>query len=860
MSRSEPAGGADTDPDTDAEAGEDRAESFTGRGVRRFEDRRILTGEAEYVHDRAPEDAASMALVRSERAHARIAAVRTDAAEDHPDCELVLTADDLKAHYNPQPCGLNGFEEWSLADGKVRFAGEPVAAVVAGDRYRAEDVAELVEIEYDPLPAVVDAMDAREDEVLVHEEVGTNVPDGERFEFGDPEGAFEAADAVVEGEYSWGRISGVPLETAGVVATYDDESDTFHVDSNIQLHTLVDDTIYETLGYDPEDVHLEVPPDVGGSFGTKIAIHRYCNLAAMASHQLGGTPVEFVEDRVENLQGGDMHSSERDYRMALAVDDDGSIRGLDVWFVDDFGAWPHYPVNQVLKPLAVLTNSYEIDHVRYEYELALTNKTAQTAYRGFGVDPHLYALEMILDEAARELGFDPTEFRRQNLVEPDQFPYVLPSKNVYDSGDYPSALARVERLIEDERDGGLLDPEVVERQRERGKYRGTRPAVLIEPGVSGSDWTNRQRTDTSELETRDRESVDELPEHLRGEIREDGTVRAWLATDSSGQGHQTLVAQLLADELGVRPSDVEVDYLDSVEAPTEYGSAASRMAVMLSGAAQGLGERLRDDLERLAADHWDVDPEAVAYRNAGVDRVDGDDNEDDGRLELPELAAIDATRDPDARLTTAEYDYDHPATAVPEFDEALTRKYPVYPTAAYGANAPIVEVDARTGEVEILKFYTVRDCGTMLNPMIVEGQAHGGIAQGVGAALLEEFVYDADTGQPRSTTMFDYLLPSIRTVPEIAIEHTETPSPFTATGAKGVGEGGMIDAPASVASAVNAALEPLGAATTSIPMTADRVRRAVRGSGNDPLGHDAEDHDVEDHDTGTGATNGGETG
>ncbi|PSQ15318.1 carbon monoxide dehydrogenase [Halobacteriales archaeon QS_8_69_26] len=827
--------GSEAAPDAEPEAAPE-SESFTGQSVRRFEDRRILTGEAEYIHDKAPEGTLELALVRSVHAHAEIESIDTAKAEDHPDCELVLTAEDLKEHYNPQPCGLNGFEEWSLADGKVRFAGEPIAAVVARDRYAAEDVAELVNVRYDKLPPVAGASEARKDEVLVHEDEGTNVPDSEHLTFGDPGIAFEEADHVVEGEYSWGRVSGVPLETAGAVAEYDPEGDTFHIDCNIQLHTLVDDTVFETLGYDPDDVYINVPPDVGGSFGTKIAIHRYVNLVAMASHQLGGTPVKFVEDRVENLQGGDVHCSERDYRVRLAVDDDGTMRGLDVFFTDDFGAWPHYPINQVLKPLSVLTNSYHIDHAEYEYELVLTNKTAQTAYRGFGVDPHHYALEMVVDEAARELGMDPTEFRRQNLIDPDQMPYVLPSKNVYDSGDYPEALRRIEAMIEDERDGGLLDPEVVAEKRKEGKYRGTQPSVVIEPGVSGSDWTDRQRSDRDALADRTPDDADELPEHLRAEVAEDGTVRAYLATDSSGQGHQTLVAQLLADELGILPSDVAVDYLDSVDAPTEYGSAASRMAVMLSGAAEGVGEELRENLVELAADYWGVDPGDVSYRDGGVDRVDGDD-----RLELSDLADVDAVRLGESG-TYAEFDYPHPARDVPEFDEAFARKYPVYPTAAYGANAPIVEVDVNTGEVDILEFYTVRDCGTMLNPMIVEGQAHGGIAQGIGAALMEEFAYD-DNAQPTATTLFEYLLPSIKNVPDIEMDHTVTPSPFTETGAKGVGEGGMIDAPASVATAINAALDPLGVTADRLPFTPDRARRRLREAGVGP-GTDGEGGDA----------------
>ncbi|MFB1064618.1 xanthine dehydrogenase family protein molybdopterin-binding subunit [Natrinema sp. H-ect4] len=831
MSTSHPA-----ETDADAESDSSR-ESFTGQGLPRVEDHRILTGEAEYIHDITPENCLHMALVRSMHAHAEIVSIDTEEAEAHPDCELVLTAEDIKSEYNPMPTGVGriatgedgepaALPEWALADEKVRFVGEPVVAVVASDRYAAEDIADLVDVEYETMDAVADGMAAREDEVVLHESVGSNVVDNERLEFGDPDAAFEDADHVVEGEYTWGRISGVPLETAGAVATYDEESDSFDIDCNIQLHTLVDNMIYETLGYEADDVRVNVPADVGGSYGTKIGIHRYCCLTSMASQQLE-RPVKFEEDRLENLQGGDMHSSDREYQMRMAVDDDGTMRGLDVWFVDDFGAYPRYPINQVLKPLSVLTNSYEIDDVTYEYDLVLTNKTSQTAYRGFGVDPHIYALEMIVDEAARALDMDPTEFRRRNLIRPEQMPYTLPSKNLYDSGDYPATLDRIEEIIADERDGGLLDPEIVAAKREEGKYRGVQPSVIIEPGASGSDWTDRQRTDKDDLATRSRDEVEELPEHLRAEIRADGSIHAFLATDSSGQGHQTLVSQLLADELEVLPSDIEVGYLDSVDAPTEYGSAASRMAVMLSGATVGVAERLLANVEELAADHWGVSTDDVTYHDGTVDRLGGNDS-----LSLAEIAELDAeTNAADERRTRVSYNYDHPATDLEEFDEALTSKLPVYPTAAFGANAPIVEVDVNTGSVEILTFHTVRDCGTMLNPMIVEGQAHGGIAQGIGAALLEEFGYE-ENGQPQAITLFDYLLPSIENVPEIQMEHTETPSPFTETGAKGVGEGGMIDAPASIATSINAALDPLSVEepASQIPVAPDHLRKKLRES------------------------------
>ncbi|MFB6298586.1 MAG: xanthine dehydrogenase family protein molybdopterin-binding subunit [Salinirussus sp.] len=825
MSRS----GASTEPEVDSEPGsddEDRGQEFTGTGLNRVEDRRILTGRAEYIHDVTPDGCLEMALLRTTHAHARIVDIDTTEAEEHPDCELVLTGDDIAAEYNPMPCGLEGISEWSLARETVTFVGEPVALVVTSDRYVAEDLLDLIDVEYDTLDPVVDPLEAAGDDTVIHDDLGTNVPDGEELVFGDVEESFEAADNVIESQYSWGRISGVPLETAGVVAEYDPDADAFDIASNIQLHTLVDNMVYETLGYRPDDVKMRVPPDVGGSFGTKIAIHRYCALAAMASQQLDGTPVKYVEDRIENLQGGDMHSSDREYLARLAYDDDGTIRGLDISFIDDFGAYPHYPVNQTLKPLAVLTNAYDIEDVRYSYELVLTNKTAQTAYRGFGVPPHLYALESIVDEAASDLGIDPYDFRQANLIGPDQLPYRLPSANLYDSGDFPGALERIREIVEEEEraEGGLLDPEVVDRRREQGKYRGVSYTVHIEPGVSGADWTDRQRSDRDQLPDRDRAAVDELPEHLRAEIRPDGSVRASLATDSSGQGHQTIVSQLLADELGVLPSDIEVDYLDSVEAPTEYGSAASRMAVMLSGAAAGLGETLVDNCERLAAEHWGVDPGTVTYRDGRVTTEDGR-----RELGLAELARVDrdSEGEEDERLTRASYDYEHPATNVEAFDDALRQKFPVYPTAAFAANAPIVEVDADTGAVEILKFYSLRDCGTQLNPTIVEGQAEGGLAQGIGAALLEEFDYD-DAGQPQAITMFDYLLPSVKNVPEMEIHHSETPSPYTETGAKGTGEGGMIDGPASIATAINRALADVDVVVDRIPATANRLRERLR--------------------------------
>jgi carbon-monoxide dehydrogenase large subunit len=285
-----------------------------------------------------------------------------------------------------------------------------------------------------------------------------------------------------------------------------------------------------------------------------------------------------------------------------------------------------------------------------------------------------------------------------------------------------------------------------------------------------------------------------------------------MATASAGQGHQTVVAQLLADELGITPGDVTVDYLDSSQA-TEFGAAASRMGIMLSGAATGLGRALAGRLCELAADEWGCDREEVSFRAGGVERPATGD-----RLEVADLAGEE---------TAVVYEYHNPATVHEEFDEALAGKFPTYPATAYSADAPVVEVDAETGEVEVLKYYSLHDCGTVMHPDIVEGQVQGAIAHGIGAALLEEFGYD-ESGQPQAVTMFDYRLPSIENVPEMELEHRETPSPFTERGVKGAGEGGTIAASATIPSSVNAALEPLGVTVDEVPVTPDRVRRALR--------------------------------
>lgn len=792
--------------------------SYTGESIPRLEDQDILTGQVDYIHDVDPPNSLEMALVRSPHAHARIVDIETEAAESLPGCELVLTAADLKANYEQMP-GRLGFSEWVLADNKVRFAGEPIAVVVAVDRYTAEDAIDLIDAEYDLLDPVVRSEDATKDEVLVHENRGTNVADTDELLFGDVKEAFETADQVFEDEFSWGRISGVPLETAGVVAQYDADKDTFQIDCNMQLYTFNGNLISEALGYPEDSVSIRVPENIGGSYGTKImAGIRYCVIASVASHILE-QPVKFVEDRIEYLQGGDSHSCERNYTVRIAVESN-KITGLDISFVDNIGAFPRYPLPQAAKPLSVLTTVYEIPNVRYAYDLVMTNKVPQTAYRGFGVQQHTFAFEMMIDQAARELGKDTTQFRWNNMIQPEQMPYTLPSKNIYDSGDYPAALTRIEEIVdENERcEGGLLNPDRLKELAEDDIYRGVQPTVVLEPSVGVIDYANRFEMGDEEIASFSRDEVVNYPEYLQGRVHSDGTVEVSLATGSAGQGHQTVVAQVMADGLGLSPANIEISYLDSVEAPDQFGAAASRMGVMFSSTAEVLSEELIDRIRERAAEIFDCASEQIRYEAGKVKNMRGD-----GKLSLSEL--VTEGNDP----LTAEAEYANPAFSMEEFDEAFVRKLPCYPATSYTADAPIVEVNAKTGEVDILKYYSLHDCGTILNPQIVNGQVEGAIAHGVGAALMEEFAYDEE-GQPLAITMFDYLIPTINEIPSMELEHRETPSPFTTTGAKGAGEGGTIAASATIPLSINKALEPLGVTVDSTPVTPNRIRQRIRES------------------------------
>jgi carbon-monoxide dehydrogenase large subunit len=741
--------------------------------------------------------------------------------------------------------------------------------VVAEDRYVAEDIADMVDVDYNRLDPVVDEMEAREDETVLHPNLGPNAPSNvafdETFELGDVDEKFDEADNVIEKEFEWNsRAAGVPLETPGALGTHnphpEDGEEEFHVWSNQQLHTWADVAIYAALDRPREEVRVEVPLTAGGSYGTKHAtVYRHAVLTCAASKMIGGKPVKYVEDRVEDLQGGDSASTDRTYKARLAFDDDGEVLAQDFWLADNFGAFPRFIcTNQVLKPLAIVNGPYDVEHARYEYEIVCTNKMPQTSYRGFGTPAHSFVWEMLMDEVADTLGMDSMEVRIKNYIEEGDMPYKTPSANVYGEGDYEETIRKVWEKAEAEKNGGVLDPETIEELRDEGIYRGAKPALVLEPGLGCYDYHTRQFVPREELETyytpenRDFSDVVTMPEPLEAKIRSDGKVVVKLSSDDQGQGHQTIASQLLADELGITPEDVVVPQQDNLDVASDVGSASSRMATVMSSAAIGLGEKLRGQLEALAADHWGVPVENVEFTEGGVEQlsaegVDPVDKLHAERLEnefldLSELVQIDKFMEtgdsffkPEAELQTYAY-YEYPDVAYDNrewFEEAMIRKRPTYPSISFAGNVVVTDVDIATGEVEIVKILSVRDAGRIINPQIAEGQHHGGIMQGIGAALMEEFGYTED-GQPQTTTFFDMLLPSIENLPEMDIEKQETWSVFSKSGAKGLGETGIMDIPASTAVSVNDALQPLDVKMDEMPMTPDRIRDRVKDTSQAP--------------------------
>lgn len=774
---------------------------FIGKEVLRVEDRQLVTGKTEFIDNVTLPGMLHCAILRSPNAHAKIVSIDTSAAEKVPGVVAIITGEDALRWTTPQQTVPEGWGTLCLATDRVRYVGEPVVAIAATSRYVAEDALEGVIVEYDPLPAVVDTEKAAESPAI-YDDHESNVVFQRKFTWGEVDKAFADADKVLTEKFRWHRLGANPLECNGVISEWNASDGTVTARGSFQSQINMGLLSAACLGVPSNKMRVISQPH-GGSFGGKGG-PRGTVITALLSRKAGGRPVKWIEDRMEYLAGGAGQSWDRYYEIGLALKNDGTITGLRVKLLDDLGASAEgFGAVSAAKPLAAFVGPYAIPVAEYDLTLVATNKLPQSPYRGMGPPPHNWVLEQMVDLAAVDLGMDPGEIRRKNFIPVDAFPYTIPSGNEYDSGDYNAALDAVLGMS----DYASLRREQ-EEARKQGRFLGIGLVNTIEPGVF--DWNAYAIVGSQQTG---------VPEGATVAIDVMGKIIAKVGFSHEGQGQFTVVTQLLADYFGVEMSDVEVLSQDSLSAPPHFGPGGSRLGVAITGAVLGAADILREKLIRVAASLLQTPPETLELMD-GMIRIPG---VPEAQIPVAQVAATMLARsdllpegmDPNPQATyvwTA-------AGRTPADDQGRAKSYL---TAANACHLVLVEVDRETAEVKILKYFIADDCGTRLNPATCEGMTQGGVAQGVGAALLEEYVYDED-GQLLTSTFMDYLIPTIHEVPMTEKIALTTPSPFTPLGAKGMGEGALHTTPAAIMCAINDALRPLGIKAHEVPASPKRL-------------------------------------
>ncbi|HUK58238.1 MAG TPA: xanthine dehydrogenase family protein molybdopterin-binding subunit [Stellaceae bacterium] len=775
---------------------------YVGKARRAREHRRFIAGSGRYVADVELPGMLHVALAASPHASARIGAIGRDAALALPGVRAVVTGAEIAAATEPMMSGLDlpKVLRWPLAVGEARYAGEWVAAVVAETRPLAEDAAELLDISYDALPAVVDPEAAlRPEAPAVHPAHGSNLLYRRKFTWGPVAEIFAAATHRIQYRARWHRSATVPIETFGVVARWDASARLVEIWASVQMPKY-SDQIARALKLPGNAVKVHYDIDVGGSYGGKRGL-KHAVLAAYLARRLGA-PVRLIEDRLENLRGGDAHGPDRIFDVEMAFDDDGTVRAMKMRALDDVGAYAGRAPFQLGKPVGAIVGPYRIAAVEYEPISVTTNKTPEEAVRGFGQAPTNFAIETGIDLVARRLGLDRIELRRRNMIRRDEFPYTIPSGSTYDSGDYDAVLQKALAAAD--------YPALVARRdaaRAQGKLAGIGISCCLEPSGGNSSFEpllNPKNETTTWMEG------------CLVRIDAVGAIVAAMGTTSAGQGHETLLSTVVGEVLERDPESVRAVRADSLWALPSNSPVGSRMAIMLGAAAANAARKVKDQLLAIAAHRLGAGAAELSYRGGDV------------------LLASDPAR----RITwDALVDIAHrkfhllppgmepglQALAVAEVPTGGSLPGPdgrvqMYPCYAFEAHVVYAEVDPVTGQTRLGKYVCGHDCGVMINPDIVYGMTYGGIAHGIGAALYERFAYDAE-GQLVSGSFMDYLLPSAHEVPDIAIVDHCTPSPHTVFGQKGSGEAGYLGAPAAVASAVNDALSPMGLHVAELPMT-----------------------------------------
>ncbi len=772
-----------------------------GARVKCGDDPRLLTGRGRYVDDLTLPRMAHVAFVRSTHAHARVTRVGLDAARRAPGVVGVLTgaaAARLCKPYRGVLLHYKGMKTGAmlpLAVERVRYVGEPIVVIAAESRAAADDAAALVEVEYEPLPAVLTPGAALAGGApLIHPELGDNLLYETRLSAGDADAAFAGAYRTWERTFTTGRHTGVPLEPRGLVADYEPATRALTLWISTQVPHMMQAVLADLFGLPEQRVRV-IAPDVGGSFGIKIHVYQD-DMAACAMALTLGRPVKFIAGRRESFLS-DIHAREQTIRVEVAADPDGVLTAMRASITAAVGPYSAYPRSSVVEGgqvLRLLPGPYRVRHYDAALRVVTQNKVVTSQYRAVGHPIATAVTESMVELIARDLGLDPAEMRRRNLVRPEELPYTSATGNVYDSGSYHAALAR------------LLEVAAYDRLRREqaaargdGRHLGIGLACFVELtgpgaqfyGVGGAPISGQEGT-TVRLEP-------------------GGAVTALVGVTNQGQGTHTALAQIIADELDVPLDHVAVISGDTAVVPYGGGTWASRgmpiggSATLL--AARALGERIRTIAATLLEAHAaDIE---LAHGCAVVR------GSPERGLSFGDLARTVHFRSNELRGVE------------PSLEATVHYTNPAAWTFTNGAHLAVAEVDVETGKVRVLRYVAVDDCGRIVNPALVEGQIAGGIAQGLGGALSEHCVYD-DAGQLLSATLMDYALPTFADVPPIETHHLETPAPGIAGGFKGAGEAGATGAPAAILNAVNDALAPLGVMLTDQPITPERVMQALR--------------------------------
>ena len=756
---------------------------YLGRSIKRFEDARLVIGDGVFIDDIKLPDMLHAAVVRSVHAHARIRSINVVDAIELDGVVEVLTGADLAGKLPDlpiRPMGDRSVDEFNppehpvLAQDKVCYVGQPVAVVVAKNPYLARDGAELVTVDYEPLIPVVNPVDAANEDVpVIHPHLGTNVAMRSVQEGGDIEKAFAQAAHIVRQRYEIPRLAPSSMETRGVIGNYDASGDLLTVWDSTQAPNQIKRYLAQMLGRPEESIRV-VAPDVGGSFGIKDCMFSEDVLMPFLALRLQ-KPVKWVEDRQENLIT--YHGRGMSLDVEVAGDMKGVILGISASILADIGAYFYFTTPFPLFNAARrITGPYDVPAVKVDLLGVITNKTPVAAYRGTGSPEAAFCIERTLDLIAKDLGLDPAEIRRSNYISKDAFPYKSCTGNMYDSGDYLLALDRALELVE-----YSAWQEKIKQRRPGDPYLGVGLATFIKSSGAGGEHR---------------------VESARVRIDSSGQIDVYTGVSPHGQGTETTFAQIAAETLGVDPSQVRVHHSDTAIYPHGIGTSASRGLIIGGSAVQLALKEAREKLAGFASKFFSCPAADIKFSDGEI----FDLHHPDTKIPFEKLAAMESGLD-------FEHEYTLPQSPV-----------------SFGAHAVVVEVDQDTLALKILRYVGVHDCGQIINPMIVEGQIHGGIAQGIGQALTESIVY-SEEGQPLTGSLMDYALPRSTMIPDLTLDTIDTISPTNPLGAKGIGSVSTVPSPAAIANAVMNAISPSGVRHIDAPYTPERLWRAIREHG-----------------------------